>query len=76
MARFLSHHLHGGIIFGVVVHGLEGQVFGLVAGSRPQYASRAVTKVERRTIYSIDAGESWRQGARGSRRWILFDGRA
>ena len=51
-------------------------MFGLVAGRRPPYTSRAVTKVERRTIYSIDDGVSWRQGATGSRCWIPFDGRA
>lgn len=58
-----------GIIFGVV-HRLEGQVFSLVVGHKSSYASRAVTKVEWRVIYSIDDGESWRQGAAGSRRWI------
>ena len=40
-------------------------MFGLVAGRRSPYASRAVTKVERCAIYSIDDGESWQQGAAG-----------
>ena len=72
MARFLRRHPHG-IIFWVV-HQLEGQVFGLlVVGSRSPYASYAVTKVERRAIYSIDDGESWRQGVAESRRWIPYD---
>ena len=49
---------------------------GLVAGHKSPYASSAVIKVERHAIYSIDASESWRQGAAGSRRWIVFDGHA
>lgn len=47
-----------------------------MAGRRSPHASRAVTKVERCAIYTIDGGESLRQGAARSLCWILFDGRA
>ena len=50
------------ITFGVV-HRLEGQVVGLVAGPRSPYASHVVTKAERHAIYSIDDSESWWEGA-------------
>ena len=51
-------------------------MLGLVVGHMSQNASRVVTKVERRAMYSIDDDESCRQGGAGSLCWILFDERA
>ena len=50
-------------------------MFSLVGGCMSSCASRAVTKVEWRGIYSIDDGDSWRQGAAGSqRRYLAWSG--
>ena len=74
MAMFLRCHPMGASSLGLYI-GWRDKCLDSMAGRRSPHASRAVTKVERRAIYSIDDGESWWQGAAGSRRWIPFDGR-